>query len=69
MELLKASGAKFRINKEAWHTLETWELKNIYVSLSEWIDYNEENMTEKQFNQAMKIKEELEAFINSKEEV
>lgn len=68
MIVLSASGAKFKINKKAWHMLEGWELKNIYVSLSEWIDYNEENTTEKQFNQAMKIKEELEAFINSKEE-
>lgn len=69
MIVLRASGAKFRINKEAWPMLEKWELKNIYFSLSEWIDYNEENMTEKQFNQAMKIKEDLEAFINNKEEV
>ena len=66
MTTLSATGSNFRINEKAWSMLEKQELTNLFESLSIWIDCNEENMTTKQFNQAMEIKNKLENFINSK---
>lgn len=63
MITLTACGERFRVNKEAWPLCKEWELKNILGSLSDWINENEESMTEKQFDRAMKIKEELEEYI------
>lgn len=66
MTTLNTTGSNFRINENAWAMLEKQELTNLFESLSIWIDCNEENMTTKQFNQAMEIKNKLENFINSK---
>lgn len=66
MTTLSTTGSNFRINENAWAMLEKQELTNLFESLSIWIDCNEENMTTKQFNQAMEIKNKLENFINSK---
>ena len=66
MTTLSTTGSNFRINENAWAMLEKQELTNLFESLSIWIDCNEENMTTKQFNQAMEIKNKIENFINSK---
>ena len=66
MTTLSTTGSNFRINEKAWSMLKKQELNNLLESLSIWIDCNEENMTTKQFNQAMEIKNKLENFINSK---
>lgn len=63
MIILTTCSKKFRINKEAWPSCSKQELESILESLTDWINYNEELMTENQFNKAIKIKAELEEYI------
>ena len=66
MTTLSARRAKFNVNESTWKDADLDTLKSIHDALSDWIDYNEESMTEKQFDRAIEIKSRLERVISER---